>query len=102
MLGQVVVNDQGVHSVIHKPLAHRCSSEWSQILIGRGIRGGGSNHNRVRHCTLPLKHGYDAGDIGLLLTNRNVDAIERTVLLIAICLSRSVETSLADDRVDTD
>ena len=51
LLGQVVVNNQRVHAVIHEPLAHRCASERREILVGGRVRGRGRDNDRVRHRT---------------------------------------------------
>src|SRR5262249_27774816 len=42
------------------------------------------------------------GNTGLLLADRNVNAVQGPIVLIACSLSRFVQTSLIDDGVDTD
>ena len=37
MLGEVVVNNQRVHAIVHEPFAHGGPREWRQILIGGGV-----------------------------------------------------------------
>src|SRR5262249_9321474 len=48
------------------------------------------------------EQGNRGGNTRLLLANRNVNAVERTVVLIASRLSRFVQSRLADNGVDTD
>src|SRR5262249_24745243 len=60
VFGQIVTDNQGVHAVIHEPLAHGGAGERCHVLVGGGIAGGGGQHNRVRHRLGFLKDGDDA------------------------------------------
>src|ERR1700739_2824374 len=102
MLRQIVVNNQRIHAVIHKPLTNRSSREWRHILIRARIRSWRGDYDRVGHGSRVFEDRYKPRDIGLFLTNRNVDAIEWPVALVTRCLGRFVEASLTNDRVDTD
>src|SRR5262249_21134651 len=60
------------------------------------------NNDGVGHRPSVLEGGEDAGNIGLLLANRYIDAVQRAILFVASGFSRFVETRLADDGIDTD
>ena len=102
VLGQVVVNNQRVHAVIHEPLAHRCASEGREILVGGGLRGRRRHDDRVGHRAGCFENGDEPRDGRLLLADRDVDAVQRPVVLVAGRLGRFVEPRLADDGVNAD
>ena len=102
VLGQVVVDDQRVHAVVHEPLAHRRAGKRRQVLVGGGIGRRGRNDDGVGHRPGFLEHGDDPRDGRLLLTDRHVNAIERAVVVVACRLGGAVEARLADDGVDAD
>ena len=41
VLGQIVVDDQRVHAVVHEPFAHRGAGKRREILAGRRVRHAG-------------------------------------------------------------
>ena len=47
LLGEIVVGDHGVHAVVAEVLAHGAAGERRQVLHGRGVGGGGGDHDRV-------------------------------------------------------
>src|SRR5215813_4084777 len=102
MFRQIVKDNQCVHAVIHKPLAHGRSREWRQILIRGRIGSWRSNDDRIRHRAGPFEHIDEPGNTGLLLADRNVNAVQGPIVLIAGALSRFVQTRLINDGVDTD
>ena len=102
MLGQVVIDNQRIHAVVHEPLAHRCAGIRRDILVGGGIRGRGIHDDGVRHRAGFFEYRYDPGNGGLLLSDGDVDAVQRTVRLVAGRFSRFVEPGLVDDRVYAD
>ena len=73
-----------------------------EVLAGRGIGGRRGDHDRVRHGAGLVEHRNDARDRGLLLTDRDVDGVERAVARIARRLRGLVQAGLADDRVEAD
>ena len=83
MLGEIVVDDQGVHAVVHEPFAHRRAGKRREILARRGIGGRRRDDDRVGHGARLFEHGDEAGDRGLLLADGDVDAVERAVVLVA-------------------
>ena len=50
LLGQVVIDDEGVHAVVPEVLSHGTAGVRGQVLERGSIRGGGTHHNRVLHC----------------------------------------------------
>lgn len=49
LLGQIVVDDEGVHAVVTEVLSHGTARVGSQVLQGSGIRGCGTDHDGVLH-----------------------------------------------------
>ncbi len=82
MLGEVVVDDEGVLALLHEVLAHRATGIGRQVLKGGGLRGCGGDHDGVVHGSVLLQRGHDPGHLGPLLTNGNVDTGQVTVLLV--------------------
>ena len=88
VLGQVVVDGQGVAAVVADVLAHGAAAVRSDVLERRRLRGGGRHHDGVVHgAVLPelidhlghggalLAHGdIDTGDVAALLVDDGVDA----------------------------
>ena len=91
VLGEIVVNDQRVHAVVHEPFAHRRAGERREVLVRRGIGRRRHDDDRVRHRAGFFEHGDDARDLRLLLADRDVDAVERTEILVACGLCGPVE-----------
>src|SRR5205807_5823177 len=51
---------------------------------------------------LLFQNSHDAGDIGIFLSNGDVNAIERPVIFVPGILRCLVQTSLTDDGIDAD
>src|SRR6516164_9463314 len=102
VFGKIVVNDQCIHAIVHEPLAHRRPGKGGKVLVRSRIGSGRSKNDGVRHCSRIFECGNDPGNAGLLLADRDVDAIQRTIVFVAGFLCRLVEAGLADDGVDTD
>ena len=49
VLGQIVVDDQRVHAVVHEPLAHRRAGKRREVLAGRRVRRRRGDDDRVGH-----------------------------------------------------
>ena len=99
---QIVINDERVHSVVHEPLAHRRTSKRRQILIRRRVRRRCRDDCRVRHSAFALENVECAGDVGILLTDRDINAIKRPIIFVAFVLRGFVQTRLADNGVERD
>ena len=102
VLGQIVVNDQRVHGIVHEPFAHGAAGEGREILVGRGVGRGSYHDDGVRHGIGLFEHVDDARDVRLFLAHRDINAVERAILAVAGGLGRFVQPRIADDRVDAD
>jgi hypothetical protein len=87
LLGQVVVDDQRVLAPIAEEFAHGATGVGCDVLQGRGLGRAGGDDDGMLHRAVLLQLGDHVGDGGLLLPDRNVDALNAGALLV-------------DDRVD--
>ena len=92
VLREIVVNNQGVHAVVHEPFAHGGAGERREILVGGGIARRGGKHNGVGHRAGFFEHGDDPRHAGLFLADCHVDAVQRAVILVAGGFRRFVRT----------
>ena len=105
LLGKVIIDDQRIHTIVHEELTHRCTREGRDILVGRIIASRRRNDNGVFHRASFLEYGNGASDVRILLTNSNVDRINRTevfregAILIAVLV---VDLPLIDDGINRD
>lgn len=97
LLGQIVVDDDGVAAVVTEPLTHGTTSEGSDVLQGGGLGGGSSNNNGVLHGVVLLKGLDELSDSGTLLTNGNVDTVELLGLLAGVVPTLLVEHGVESD-----
>src|SRR5438093_6310395 len=102
MLRQIVENDERIHSIIHEPLAYGRPGEWCQVLVGSGVRRWCRDDRRIWHGAFLFENRENARYIGIFLTDRDVDAIERPIIVVALILSSLVQARLADDGIDGD
>ncbi len=102
LLGEIVVNDQRVHAVVHEPFAHRRAGERRKILVGGRIRGGRHHDDCVFERAGFFEHANHVGDVRLLLADGDVNRVERAVILVAGRFGRLVQPGLRDDGVDAD
>ena len=77
LLGQIVVEDDGVAVVVAEPLSHRATGVGGQVLERGGVGGRGNNDDRVFHGTSGLETSYELGHGGLFLSDGDVDAVPR-------------------------
>jgi len=87
LLGQVVVDDDGVLAVVAEVLAHGAAGERRDVLQRGGLGRRGCHHDGVVHGVVLLEPGHHLGHGGALLPDRDVDADH-------------VGVALVDDRVD--
>src|SRR5690606_17160067 len=81
LLGQVVVNDQGVFAAITEVFAHRAARVRSQVLHGGRFRSGGGHDDGVFHGAVLFELAHHVVDRGSLLTHGNVDTFHAIALL---------------------
>lgn len=98
LLGQIVVDDQGVLAAVSEVLTDGASGVGSQELEGGGLRSGGSNDDGVSQGATVSQDLDDVGDGRSLLADGDVDAVESVG-----DVSTLVEVGLlVDDGVDGD
>ncbi len=87
MLGEIVIDDQGMLAVISEILADRSTGEGRQELHGSRIARGGRHDDAVFHGMVLFERLDDAGDGRTFLADRDIDTKDAEALLI-------------DDRID--
>ena len=95
LLGQIVIDDQSVLSVVSEPFSHGTSRERSEVLKRSGLGSGSSDNDGVLHGVVLLKGLDELSDGGSFLTNSDVD----TVKLLAL-VGTVVPLLLVEDGVD--
>ena len=97
LLRQIVVDDEGVLSVVAEVLTNSAAGVRGQELEGSGIRGSSSNNNGVLHAVSLLKEAHNVGNSGALLADGDVDAVEGLGVVTGL-----EDGLLVDDGVDSD
>jgi hypothetical protein len=97
LLGQVIVNDQGVLAVVTEPLSHGASREGGEILERGGLGGGRGDNDGVLHGVVLLKGLDELSDGRSLLSDSDVN----TVKLLAL-VGTVVPLLLVEDGVNGD
>jgi len=97
LLGQVIVDDDGVTAVVTEPLTHGATSEGSNVLQGSGLGGGGSNDDGVLHGILLLEGLDELSDGGTLLADGNVDTVQLLGLVAGAVPALLVEHGVESD-----
>jgi len=97
LLGQIVVDDNGVAAVVTEPLTHSATSEGSNVLQGGGLGGGGSNDDGVLHGVVLLKGLDELSDGGTLLTDGNVDTVQLVGLVARVVPALLVQHGVKGD-----
>src|SRR5690606_15443137 len=81
LLGQVVVNDEGVFTAIAEVFAHRAAGVGSDVLHGSRLGSRGGHDNGVFECAVLFELANDVGNGRSLLADSNVDAGDTLALL---------------------
>lgn len=97
LLGKIIVDDDGMATVITEPLTHSTASEGSNVLKRSSLGSSSGNDDRVLHSIVLLQSLNQLGDGGSLLANGNVDTVQ-LLRLVASC----VPALLVQDRVEGD
>src|SRR5258708_2981702 len=82
VLGEVVIDDEGIAPALHDLLAHGAAGVRRQILQWGGILGAGMHDDRVVEPAILLQDLGDGGGLEVLLPNGDVDADEVLALLV--------------------
>jgi hypothetical protein len=97
LLGEIVVDNETVHAVVTEVLTNSAARVGSQELERCGIGSGGSNNNSVFKCIALAEESDDVGHSGSLLTDSNVDAVERLVFITKLVGSFLVKNGINCD-----
>ena len=100
VLGQIVVNNQRVHVVVHEPLAHRRTGEGREVLVGGRIARGGGHHDGVFQRAVFLEILDDLRHVCTFLADGHVNRIKRPEILVAALDAFLVDAGIVDDGVD--
>ena len=95
LLRQIVVDDEGVLSVVTEVLTNSAAGVRGQELERGGIGSSSSNDDRVLHAISVLEKAHDVGHGGALLADGNVDAVKRLGVVTGL-----EDSLLVDDGVD--
>ena len=95
LLGQIVIDDESVLSVVTEVLTNGATGVGSQELERSGVGGSGGDDDRVLHAISVLEKAHDVGHGGALLADGNVDAVERLGVVTGL-----EDSLLVDDCVD--
>ena len=76
LLGQIVVDDEGVLRVVTEVLTDGATRVGGQELEGSGVGGGSSNDDSVLEAVSLSEQAHDVGHGGSLLSDGDVDAVE--------------------------
>ncbi len=102
MLGEIVINDQGVFAAVTEVLAHGAAGERGQELHGSRIGSGGRHDHGVFHGAVLFQLAHHVGDGGLLLTDGHVDTLNAGVFLVNDGVHRHgglTDLAVADDQL---
>ena len=102
VFGKIIKDNERVHAVIHKPLAHGGAGKRSQILVGSRVRRRRGNDGGVRHGAFLFQHGEGTGNVGIFLPDSDVNTIKRSIILQLPLFPGFIQAGLADDRVHRD
>ncbi len=97
LLGEIVIDDDGVHAVVAEIFAHRAAGIGREELQRRRLRGGRGDDDGIFHRAILLERADDLRDRGALLADGDVDAVELLALVVAL-----VGLALVDEGVDRD
>jgi hypothetical protein len=76
LLGEIVIDDQGMLSVVSEVFSNGASRVRSQELKRSSLGSGSSDNTRVVHGSMFLEDSHDIGNSGSLLTDGAVNAEE--------------------------
>ena len=97
LLGQIVVDDDGVAAVVTEPLTHGATGEGGQVLQGSSLGGGGGDDDGVLHGVLLLQGLDELSDGGTLLTDGDVDTVQLLALVAGVVPTALVEHGVEGD-----
>ena len=97
LLGQIVVEHDGMHAVVAEELAHGAAGERREILHRRGVRGGGGDDDGIGQRAVVLQHLDELRHGRALLADGDIDAIEA-----GLVVAERVDRFLIEDGIEDD
>jgi len=97
LLGQIVIDDKGVHAVVSEELSEGASGVGGDELEGSGIGGSGGNNDGVLEGVLLSEGLHDVSNSGSLLSNSDVNAVKLLVLVTGVESSFLVKDGINGD-----
>jgi len=95
LLGEIIIHNEGVSTIVSEELSHRTSRVWSEVLQRRRVWCRRTHNDCVLHGVGVRQSLHNLCDGRSLLTNSYVDAIQLCFLILAF-----VESLLIDDSVN--
>src|SRR6185312_14906814 len=95
LLGEIVVDDDGMHAVVAEELAHGAAGIGREELQRGGLRRGGGDDDGIVHRAVILQRLDDLRHGRALLADRDIDAVELSLLV-----ARGVHRLLIEEGVD--
>ena len=102
LLGQIVIDDQGVLTAVAEVLAHRATGVRSDVLHRGGLGGGRGDDDGVFHRAVFFELAHHVRDGRSFLTDRNVDTHHVFALLVDDRINRNgslTGLTVADDQL---
>src|SRR5258708_6201698 len=81
LLGQIVIDDDGVHAVVAEIFGHGAAGERRDVLHRGRIGSGRGDDDRIFQRALLFQHLDELGNGRALLADRDIDAIQLDVLV---------------------
>ena len=97
LLGEIVVNNKRVFSIITEVLTNSASGVWSQELQRSSLRSSSGNDDGILEAITVVKQSHDVRDSRTLLADSDVDAIKRLGVI-----TKLVDFLLVYNGVDSD
>jgi hypothetical protein len=97
LLGEIVIDDQSMLSVVTEPFSHGATSEGSKVLQRSGFRGRSSNNDGILQSIVLLESLDKLSNSRSLLADSDVD----TVKLLGF-IGSSVPSLLVEDGIECD
>src|SRR5690554_6862289 len=102
LLGQVVINNQGILTTVTEEFTHGATRVWRQILQCRRLGRTGNHNNGIGQSTSFFKLAHNVGNGGLLLADSHVHAFDATVFLVddgVNCQRRLTNLAVTNDQL---
>ena len=98
LLGQIIINDQGVFAIVTEPFANCAACKRRKILQRCRLGGGRRDDDRIFKGAALCEGFNNLRNGGTLLADGDIDAKQ----LLAIVFGRIIDLLLVQDRIDTD